>query len=766
MQNRIDRLENLVLSLMTNGSQAAGPAAAAAAIAGNDSIGSTQNYQDLELEDDVEGPEESDTEAVTKSFGIMKVDNNKSMYISEAHWASVLNDIAEVRQYFANSKKQYEEQAEKIKASKPDNNDTATLLLFGSVKAPTKAEILSSLPSRYTSDILIARYFNHHRAGTYITHVPTFRQEYNDHWKDPSNSSPVWIGLLFAMMRLAMLSYYYDKDEPPEFKGKSLDMSNTFRHLMCQCLILADYTKPHPYLIETLVLHVHADFSRTMDSDVSIWVLVGIVSRLAMRMGYHRDSKMFPNITPFQGEMRRRAWLYLRQADLLFSFQVGMPSMLRPDDTDTELPRNLCDEDFGPDSKEIPPSRPNDQATPISYLIAKGRMTLAFGRVIEHTSLVKNAPYEVVLEIDSELRQARDLIPEHLRVRPIEECPLDSTDLILSRYHVDSVYHKAQVVLHRRYISRARDNPRFTHSRRTCIDSSMELLSQQSLFFSQKLPGGRLLVKVRDNAINNSNYLLAATIICLDLYHSMQLQAAGRPTGDTYIWGRERRNDMLAAIERSRDIWYAQRDESLEAWKAAGMINVMLEKLNVAPSATETNGSSMLGVNDEKQNAAMTLGLLSSGMSPQDTGSAGFTDSFKTTDSVLSPPNIGTVAADGLGFSSPFGMLGQMPDMQLDWDAWDSYIGNTTIDNNNNSLWPPMFDMPQPSPVPSSSQTTGSTPASRTTPLDAANAARSRIRLAGITPSDVGTSYDPANPSYFMAGPNTNKIITSPDQQQ
>ena len=95
MQNRIDRLENLVLSLMTNGSQAAGPAAAAAALSGHDSVESGQNYQDLELDDEVDGQnEESDTEAVTKSFGIMKVDNNKSMYISEAHWASVLNDVS------------------------------------------------------------------------------------------------------------------------------------------------------------------------------------------------------------------------------------------------------------------------------------------------------------------------------------------------------------------------------------------------------------------------------------------------------------------------------------------------------------------------------------------------------------------------------------------------------------------------------------------------------------------------------------------------
>lgn len=97
MQNRIDRLEGLVLSLMTNGSQSAGPAAAMAALSGNSSsISSAQPATDLDVDEDAHGgPEESDTEQVTKSFGIMKVDNNnKSYYVSEAHWAAVLSDVS------------------------------------------------------------------------------------------------------------------------------------------------------------------------------------------------------------------------------------------------------------------------------------------------------------------------------------------------------------------------------------------------------------------------------------------------------------------------------------------------------------------------------------------------------------------------------------------------------------------------------------------------------------------------------------------------
>lgn len=173
--------------------------------------------------------------------------------------------------------------------------------------------------------------------------------------------------------------------------------------------------------------------------------------------------------------------------------------------------------------------------------------------------------------------------------------------------------------------------------------------------------------KARDNAINNSNYLLSATVICLDLYQGMQLQAAGRPSGDVYIWGRERRDEMLAAIQQARDIWRDQSDESMESWKAAGMMTVMLEKLKMTPpaSADMNSSSTMLEVPDEKQSAAMTLGLLSSGMSPQDTGTP-FIDPFKNTDSILSPPALAGGATD-MGFQSPFNMLGQMPDMQLDW---------------------------------------------------------------------------------------------------
>lgn len=102
MQNRIDRLEGLVLSLMTNGAQSAGPAAANRSLSMSESTGSMGYPPNFDvdgvsngngmLRPDGEGPE-SETDQMAQSMGVLKVYDNKSMYFGEAHWAAILQDV-------------------------------------------------------------------------------------------------------------------------------------------------------------------------------------------------------------------------------------------------------------------------------------------------------------------------------------------------------------------------------------------------------------------------------------------------------------------------------------------------------------------------------------------------------------------------------------------------------------------------------------------------------------------------------------------------
>jgi hypothetical protein len=104
MQNRIDRLEGLVLSLMTNGAQSAGPAAATAAISRSqsDAAGSftsplgLDNEEDSMIKEEDEDGENSEVEGVTNSLGHLKVDadKGKSLYVGDSHWHMVLADVS------------------------------------------------------------------------------------------------------------------------------------------------------------------------------------------------------------------------------------------------------------------------------------------------------------------------------------------------------------------------------------------------------------------------------------------------------------------------------------------------------------------------------------------------------------------------------------------------------------------------------------------------------------------------------------------------
>lgn len=200
----------------------------------------------------------------------------------------------------------------------------------------------------------------------------------------------------------------------------------------------------------------------------------------------------------------------------------------------------------------------------------------------------------------------------------------------------------------------------------------MELLRYQAILHSEsrhgRLRGRYNLI----SSLSSADSLLAATIVALDMHQGYQLQASGQQSDDTYTWGRERRDEMMAAVQRSKEIWDEMRDESMEAYKGSSVLGVIISKLHsTIPGLENGTGNAMFELQDEKQNAAMTLGLLSSGMSPMNSGSTPFGDPmFKMSDSPM-PTGMGTSSAEMPGGPlSPFSsMFGQMPDMQvnLDW---------------------------------------------------------------------------------------------------
>ncbi|THZ28210.1 hypothetical protein D6C89_02776 [Aureobasidium pullulans] len=737
MQNRIDRLESLVLSLMTNGSQAAGPSAAHAAInsSRSNSLGTSISmpldpHRDSIRE--VEG-EDSDINDVAQDIGIMKIDGAKAFFVPDAHWFAILSDIAEVKNYFASHKEQYQEQFRKVQASKQD--DVSGSFLFKGPRLNNKTEVLVTLPDKNAVDDLVKRYFQSYDPAVHIIHGPTFQGQYDRHWQNPNETPVTFLALLYGMMTLALQSYTRAGDEPPEYQGRTRDLSISFKRLTAQCIVLADVTQPMPQLVEALILHIQAEHSSSSDAETGILLLVNLCTRLAMRMGYHRDSGPYPSVSPFTAEMRRRVWTFVRQADLLFSCQFGLPPMVRSDNTDSELPHNIFDDEFTEDMKSLPQSRSESEVTPASYMIAKARLISCFGKIVDRIQSVSSPPaYEEIMRLDAQLREARTQIPPHLQMKSPSELATVAPNLIMQAYALELIYLKSQCMLHRKFIARGRDSPRYAYSRRTCIDASMEMLAHQATLYMESQDGGKLRsVKWNISSLTTHDFLLAAMIVCLDLYHTSESDRSAVKTSSSSpsspltgdVWTQDRREHMITALQTCAQIWESLRDKSMEAYKASTQLRVMLGKLK----SQEQQQTAMIGgreqqlrsanqygvrghsfgafpngqvsdiVDDEvppEHSAAMTLGLLSSGgVSPN----AGFASNNPTSLGMETrgypasmagllnepmsertglTPQYGGVDVNGpqtvQGAASPFTQLFGATAPEVDWGAWDSYV--------------------------------------------------------------------------------------------
>lgn len=413
--------------------------------------------------------------------------------------------------------------------------------------------------------------------------------------------------------------------------------------------------------------------------------------------------------------MRRRTWAIIRMSDAFFSHQVSLPGMIAENDCDTELPHNLYDEEFGPDTKVLPPSRPNTEPTPISYMISKVKLSLQLGTILQATGRVKNqAHYDEILQLDAKLREIKAEMPPHLKLQPLEGNH-DPLTLIMVRFNLDILYLRIMCLLHRKYVPRARHNPRYAHSRRSAIEASLDMLRHLATLNRETQPNG-LMHSLRwyFKSVATKDFLLPAMLIALDLHFDNAAQGSQerRDSQALHFWAREQRDEMINRLEMTREVFKEMADISIEAVKASDTLEVMLIKIKNSAVGeglrSEPKGPAMAGIPEAtrsadsrpKHSAAMTLGMLSSGtlssstagldslQSPMGTTYGPLNLGFDSANTTLNPStapstSTGIGAVSGPGFSSPMLGFDGVPSTLAVFDN----MASTNMDFSNNFDW-------------------------------------------------------------------------------
>ena len=405
-----------------------------------------------------------------------------------------------------------------------------------------------------------------------MTYEDTNGAQYESFWVEPSSVSFLWISMLFSTLYIGSRNEKAGKQEnvhPPPSPQRA-----TYFERAGQALMAGNYMKAKQYSVESVLLYGVCKYIQKDEHDTDAWMTMGISTRLAMKLGYHRDPRSLKNISPFEGEMRRRTFCILEAFDLLLSFQAGLPAMIHEEDCDTDPPGNLFDTDFDEDCENLPASRPPTDSTPMLYYRYKSRLARIFRQIYQHAISFKTSSYSETMKLDAELEKAHQDVPPSLRPRPLALSFTDLPYMILNRLYSDLVYLKSVCVLHRQYLSYKRSDPSFDYSRRACGAAALQILDHQAELNGACQPEGffhehRWML----SSLSCHDFLLAAMITSLDLYESHKQSATSCPED------LEAQVKKYDALRHCHGIWMSRSGFSRDARRASTILAIMLSKV-------------------------------------------------------------------------------------------------------------------------------------------------------------------------------------------
>lgn len=354
-----------------------------------------------------------------------------------------------------------------------------------------------------------------------------------------------------------------------------------FKALTVQCLIASDYTNPTAYTVETLMLYLHLDSMTLSGRSIETPLILGITIRLAMRMGIHRNSNAHPGLTPFEDEMRRRLWGTILMFDTLHSFQLSLPPSIGQIDWDCSIPRNIHNNEFGPDSTELPPPRPLSEHTEVTYIILKTRLLLVLKEIMNLITYKEQLSVEDIHKCETALSEAHATVPPFLRVSLAEESVSVSATIQSHRIAFDRVYQLSRCMLYRKFLLRARTDLSIKQYRLFCVDAALKLLHHQTALFANFKPMfSPAAMKYYQLNHPTLDFFVAGMVIALDLYYGLKDVCtvasipSPQPSEDfpTNV-------EMTAALQTSNQFWEMLKDDSVEAAKAYGIFSFILQKV-------------------------------------------------------------------------------------------------------------------------------------------------------------------------------------------
>ena len=450
------------------------------------------------------------------------------------------------------------------------------------------------VPQRETSDQLVQLYLRTFESVHRVLHIPSFQQEYNEYWSNPQAASTAFVTKLLLVMAIGAC-FYKDPNSPTYLRSSSSQWIHA-----AQSWLGPPFEKSRLNLtgLQIQCLLLIARQTSAVGGDL-VWISAGTLVRTAMNIGLHLDPSHFPKMSIFHSELRRRLWATILEISIQSSLDIGMLPLISLHDFDCEPPSNLDDVQINEDTTTLPTPK-LDIFTQTSVQIALMR---SFSTRLEIVKLINDFRSEP--SYDETLRLSAELTTTMRSISLLFRSFLSSSSLTeherppaFPNKLLDTLTRRFLLSLHRPFAIKAKTNPKYYFSRKTCVDSALQILhtrAQDNEYNIFAIPG---------TGICRSIWVLAITTICFELI--TQLEEDSSPFSPTSIHSLSR-NELHKAIRDSIDL-AARR---IEAGETNVKSHVMLASILGQIDAMIAGTSPEQGILDAaKRTVELCCGLL------------------------------------------------------------------------------------------------------------------------------------------------------------
>ncbi|CAJ2511219.1 Uu.00g068440.m01.CDS01 [Anthostomella pinea] len=284
---------------------------------------------------------------------------------------------------------------------------TAPITVYVDSMTPIQKRMADVLPSRPVCDQLLQIYLNGSESLYRVLHIPSFMSQYNLYWQGNPQSD----AFLPQLLSILCVGYRFIGIGKGQYQNDREGI-----HMPTACALvrawldglrgkqLVEFSTLQAEILQMMAQRM----IRTQNQDS--WTQLGLIVRMAMTMGLHRDPGEFAHkILPFWAEQRRKVWYTILEFDVHMSMQCNLPSCIREGDFTCLPPRNLNDEDLHPTVVELPPPKPIEQDTDSRIQVFAASTLASRFKVLDLINRIDSLDdYQQVVDLGSELERVLD----------------------------------------------------------------------------------------------------------------------------------------------------------------------------------------------------------------------------------------------------------------------------------------------------------------------------------------------------------------------